>query len=105
MKEIIIEILIMLAAFILMDITFNSLRRKRGNNMKLKVNNLEKYRTNLNLTQGQLAEKIFVSRNTVNSIENGRYIPSLSLASVLAKFFKCKIEDLFQFDLKEFKDD
>ena len=46
-------------------------------------------------TQAQLAEKLDVSRQTVNAIETERYEPSLSLAFVIAKLFGRRIEDIF----------
>jgi putative transcriptional regulator len=49
-------------------------------------------------TQEQLSEKIGVSRQTIISIENGRYNPSLELAYKIAKLFQCKIEDVFIFE-------
>lgn len=49
-------------------------------------------------TQEQLAQQLGVSRQTVISIESGRYRPSLLLAHRLAQSFGCRIEDLFEFD-------
>ena len=46
-------------------------------------------------TQGELAERVGVSRQTINAIEVGRYEPSLSLALQLAKLFRCPVEALF----------
>lgn len=63
--------------------------------LKLSENNLKILRVKADLTQDQLAEKVNVSRQTINSIENNRYIPSLILALQLSKFFNCKIEDIF----------
>jgi putative transcriptional regulator len=48
-----------------------------------------------NLAQGQLAEAMGVSRQTINSIENERYIPSLPLALALARFFGVTVEEMF----------
>ncbi len=48
------------------------------------------------LSQAALAEKLDVSRQTVNAIEKGKYDPSLPLAFKIAKFFGKKIEDVFQ---------
>lgn len=53
------------------------------------------------LTQEQLAQRVRVSRQTVISIESGRYSPSLVLAHKLAQVFGCQIEDLFEFDEEE----
>ena len=48
-----------------------------------------------NLAQGQLAEAMGVSRQTINSIENERYTPSLPLALALARFFGVTVEEMF----------
>ena len=47
------------------------------------------------LPQGQLAEAVGVSRQTINSIENERYTPSLPLALALARFFGVTVEEMF----------
>ncbi len=47
-------------------------------------------------SQADLAEKLNVSRQTVNALETGRYDPSLPLAFALARLFKLRIEDIFQ---------
>ena len=60
--------------------------------MKNKVRAL---RTRQNLAQGQLAEAMGVSRQTINSIENERYTPSLPLALALARFFGVTVEEMF----------
>ena len=49
----------------------------------------------LGLSQATLAERLGVSRQTVNAIETGRYLPSLPLAFELAAYFEVAIEDLF----------
>lgn len=46
-------------------------------------------------TQAELAERLGVSRQTVNSIETQKYEPSLSLAFAIARLFGCRIEDVF----------
>ena len=61
-------------------------------------NRLRVYRTMTNLTQGELAEKLGITRQTVIAIEKERYDPSLDLAFKLAKFFRVTIEELFQYD-------
>src|SRR5690348_217450 len=58
-------------------------------------NRLPDLRAARNLTQGDLAEALNVSRQTVNAIETGRYDPSLPLAFAIARLFKCKIEEVF----------
>ena len=60
--------------------------------MKNKVRAL---RTRQNLAQGRLAEAMGVSRQTINSIENERYTPSLPLALALARFFGVTVEEMF----------
>jgi len=47
------------------------------------------------MSQEQLAERVAVSRQTIISIEKGKYVPSLELALKLAKEFRCKVEDIF----------
>jgi len=49
-------------------------------------------------TQADLAERLEVSRNSVNAIENGKYDPSLPLAFKIAETFKLTIEEIFQKD-------
>ena len=48
------------------------------------------------LSQGQLASEMGVSRQTINSIEQERYTPSLPLASALAQFFQTNVEAIFR---------
>ena len=47
------------------------------------------------ITQEELANEVGVTRQTITSIENGKYIASLTLAFKIAKFFEMKIEDIF----------
>ena len=47
------------------------------------------------ITQEELANEVGVTRHTITSIENGKYIASLPLAFKIAKFFEMKIEDIF----------
>jgi len=47
-------------------------------------------------SQGDLAERLDVSRQTVNAIETGKYDPSLPLAFKIARVFACRIEDVFE---------
>jgi len=50
------------------------------------------------MTQGDLSIKLGVSRQTINSIENNKYFPSLELGLKLSKIFECKVDDLFSLD-------
>ena len=52
-------------------------------------------RLDRSLAQGQLAQAMGVSRQTINSIENDRYTPSLSLAMALARYFGVTVEEMF----------
>lgn len=61
-------------------------------------NCLKKMRNKFNLTQEQLADKLEVSRQSIISIESGRYDPSLVLAFKIAKVFSCTIEKIFKFE-------
>lgn len=63
-------------------------------------NKLKVYRIMQDLTQEELADKIGVTRVTINSIEKERYDPSLKLAFKIARYFEVKIEDIF-LDLQE----
>lgn len=61
-------------------------------------NRIEQQRKARGLTQQALGNLVGVSRQTIISLENGRYNPSLLLAHELAKVFDCTIEELFLFD-------
>jgi putative transcriptional regulator len=63
--------------------------------MPLVKNELRNYREKAGLTQEKLAGRVAVSRQTIISIENGRYTPSLELALKFADVFTCRVEDLF----------
>lgn len=58
-------------------------------------NLVEQLRKERGLTQEDFAKAIRVSRQTVSSIENGKYNPSLDLAYIIADFFEKQIEDIF----------
>jgi putative transcriptional regulator len=58
-------------------------------------NMLKEYRAKIGISQGALADRLGVSRQSINAIETGRWDPSLPLAFELAAVFDCKIEDLF----------
>ena len=67
-----------------------------GKNHKELNNQLEELRKASHLTQLELAEKVEVSRKSINSIENGIYIPTTVLALKIAKALNCTVDDLFQ---------
>ena len=58
-------------------------------------NNIKVLRAQHDLTQAQLAQKLDVSRQTVNAIEKGKFDPSLPLAFKLSKLFSKTIEEIF----------
>ena len=64
-------------------------------------NNLEKIRKERGLTQNDLVSALKVSRQTVSSIENGRYNPSLELAFDIANYFDTTIEEIFIYEGEE----
>ncbi len=55
-------------------------------------------RAKLNITQQELADKIGVSRQTINSIEADRYVPSTVLALKMSIFFGCTVNDIFNLE-------
>ena len=61
-------------------------------------NQIRQLREAKGLSQGQLAETMGVSRQTINSIETERYTPSLPLAICLARFFGHTVEEVFDAD-------
>jgi putative transcriptional regulator len=62
------------------------------------TNDLKERRGERGLSQGELAAALGVSRQTINSIEKGRYIPSLPLALALARYFETTVEEMFDED-------
>jgi putative transcriptional regulator len=61
-------------------------------------NRVRQLRTERELSQGQLAAAMSVSRQTINSIEQDRYTPSLPLAMKLARHFGSTVEEVFEDD-------
>lgn len=61
-------------------------------------NRIKEFRKRSRITQDELATAVDVTRQTIISLENGRYNASLQLAYKLARFFDIKIEDLFIFE-------
>jgi len=59
-------------------------------------NRLKEARSELGLTQAELAVRVSVSRKTINTVENGVFVPSTTLALKLAAALGRKVEDLFQ---------
>ncbi|WP_333888055.1 helix-turn-helix transcriptional regulator [Clostridium sp.] len=61
-------------------------------------NLIKELREKRGLTQKELADEMLVSRQTINSLETGKYNPSILLAYKIAKFFGVIIEQVFIFD-------
>lgn len=61
-------------------------------------NLVKELREKKRLTQQELADIMVVSRQTINSLETGKYNPSILLAHNIAKFFKVAIEEIFIFE-------
>jgi putative transcriptional regulator len=61
-------------------------------------NRLEEIRKQKNIKQEELAEALEVSRQTIGSIENGRYNPSIILAFKIANYFNLNIPDIFIYE-------
>jgi putative transcriptional regulator len=61
-------------------------------------NDVRERRTERGLSQAELAQSVRVSRQTINSIETGKYVPSLPLALALARFFGVSVEEMFDAD-------
>lgn len=62
---------------------------------------MRELRTALDLSQEGLGNALGVSRQTINSIENGRYLPSLPLAVDIARYFHTAVEQVFEPDGEE----
>lgn len=61
-------------------------------------NRIKILRAENDLTQAQLAEKLYVSRQTINAIEKGKFDPSLPLAFRLSSLFQIPIEEIFEWE-------
>lgn len=61
-------------------------------------NNVEHFRKKMHLTQEELAQKLNVSRQTIHSIESGKYQPSIILAFKFSKLFNVSIEEIFLYE-------
>jgi len=61
-------------------------------------NNLKNLRKIKNVSQNDLADALSVSRQTINSIENGKFDPSLTLAIKLTRYFNVSIDEIFKYE-------
>jgi putative transcriptional regulator len=64
-------------------------------------NKIESIRKEQGILQDEMAKALGVSRQTISSLENGRYNPSIMLAYKIAKYFGMTIEDIFVFEEEE----
>jgi putative transcriptional regulator len=64
-------------------------------------NDVREMRASRDLSQAALAAAMGVSRQTINSIETGRYLPSLPLAMALARYFETPVEEMFHDEANE----
>ncbi len=62
------------------------------------TNKIKIHRAINNLTQEELAERTGVTRKTINTIENGKFVPSTILALRIAQAFNVRVEDVFQIE-------
>ena len=72
--------------------------KQEGDGLK---NRIEEIRNDKGIRQDELAKLMGVSRQTISSLENGRYNPSIMLAYKIAKFFDMTIEEVFIFEEEE----
>ena len=61
-------------------------------------NQIKVFRARHDLTQAELAERVGVTRKTINTIENGRFVPSTMLALKIARVFGVPVEELFRLE-------
>ena len=61
-------------------------------------NNIESIRKSRKISQAELAEALEVTRQTISSLENGRYNPSINLAFKIARFFNMTVEEIFIYE-------
>ncbi|RYD56590.1 MAG: transcriptional regulator [Sphingobacteriales bacterium] len=61
-------------------------------------NTIKVERAKLSITQTELAQQVNVSKQTIHSIETGRFVPSTLLAMKIARFFKTRVEDIFELE-------
>lgn len=66
-------------------------------------NNLVEYRKKFGYSQEKLADQLDVSRQTIISIEKGKYNPSLPLAMMMAEIFRTNVESIFILEEKDYK--
>ena len=68
---------------------------------QIMTNNIKVLRAMKNISQEELSKKIKVSRQTINAMEKGKYVPSTLLALKLAQFFETQVEEIFRLEDKD----
>ncbi len=76
-------------------LTIHKMERKECDKLQTKIQEFRKLKK---VTQSELADAVNVTRQTIISLENGKYKASLVLAHKIAQFFEVTIEDIFIFD-------
>jgi len=66
------------------------------------INTIRVERARNRITQADLAKNINVSRQTIHAIETGKFIPSTVISLKIARFFKVKLEDIFQLEESDY---
>ncbi len=66
-------------------------------------NKIRVFRAEREITQEELANSVGLSRQTINSIEKGKFVPSVITAWKIAKYFEAPIEEVFKFEDEEIK--
>jgi putative transcriptional regulator len=65
------------------------------------INRVKELRDKRGWTQQELADAVGVSRQSINSIERDRYVPSLELALIFARVFRCATDDIFTLETRK----
>ncbi len=66
-------------------------------------NTIKVERAKLNITQAELADRVNVSRQTINSIEIGKFVPSTVLALKIAKIFNTTVDEVFALETEDWR--
>jgi len=80
-----------------------TLRKLRSKRRGILHNRIEEIRKERGIRQEEFAKSMGVSRQTISSLENGRYNPSITLAYKIAKYFDMTIEEVFIFEEEDVK--
>ncbi|GAA4795201.1 helix-turn-helix transcriptional regulator [Olivibacter ginsenosidimutans] len=67
------------------------------------INTIKVERAKRNMTQAELAEQVNVSRQTINSIEIGKFIPSTLLSMKIAQIFNTTVNEIFELEASDWK--